>query len=202
MAIFNAKKMEAIPESSSQLPQEISRSIDLSPVKPIIAQIPTPQEELSTNRALSSPVYLAVAALLKKIEGNEEDFQKEYGTFEKLLAEGADANQVFRNQTPLDQLFFSLGGLYMKRMPTQVRQTVYQRVYDITERLLIAKADPNKPSARSTPLTTLLAQDAPSSQEVNLKNKLVNLSKQYGADLSLKPAADRYNIGSPESLIS
>lgn len=158
------------------------------------------EDKIEVGRHWKRRIHLVMSDLLRNIEG--ENYPQSLLDLERLLVVRANLNAfTLQKVTPLLQICDALGELYSKRLFPNTRTLIYQRILDITEKLLRAGADPNQQGYPSTPLVTILAQQPFSFQEVALMKALVSLYVTYGANVDLLPKNDLYALDkSPRQL--
>lgn len=195
-----------LPCVSTELRSLVYKYLE-SVVLPILARIGQCQsikaaieDKIEAGRHWTRRIHLVMSELLRNIEG--ENYHRSLLDLERLLEVRANVNAVTSQKvTPLLQICDALGELYAKTLLPNSRKLIYQRVLDITDKLLRAGADPNQQGYPSTPLITILAQQPFSFQEVSLMKALVVLYVNCGANVDLLPKNDIYALDkSPRQL--
>lgn len=151
------------------------------------------------------PIHVIIKDILKNILNVNEEYKNAFTSFKSLLQTGVNVNaQSGQRQIPLLSVCDMLGTLFsIPSLSSSERQKsiAYGRILNLLGLLLNAGANPNVQACPSTPLVTILAQQAFGNEDSKLKVEMITMLLKQGADPDLVPVGDTYGLGkSPRTM--
>lgn len=186
------------------LPQ---RAIDLEVEKDVIKEFYRLREGKISypNGNWVRPIHIVINKILTNILNN--GYESDLMRFSSLLKARVDVNaSSSQRQIPLLSVCDKLGSLFSTppfsiRPSDEQKRIAYSRIVELLSLLLDAGANPNVQAYPSTPLVTILVQQAFGNEDIELDSTMIAMLLKRGADPDLIPLNDTYGLGqSPRSL--